>query len=187
MFNRHGVDKDERAMAIEREEIDRLGKDRDDEFAILNRNMTARLRELLVGRTAVSGPKGLGRGEITPAKLDEISPGPLVADRRRRRKGHGRAGSHAPPVRRRPQATRSPLRGQGRQASARRRTAAWRDEDGQGVRGGEAQAAARRQDGRPSRQQGRHLQDPADRGHAAPGGRHHASTWCSIRWACPRG
>jgi DNA-directed RNA polymerase subunit beta len=75
VFNRHGVDKDERAVAIEREEIDRLGKDRDDEFAILNRNMTARLRELLVGRTAVSGPKGLGRGEITPAKIDEISPG----------------------------------------------------------------------------------------------------------------
>ena len=45
-------------------------------------------------------------------------------------------------------------------------------EDGQGVRRGEAQAAAGRQDGRPSRQQGRHLQDPADRGHAVPGGRH---------------
>ncbi|MBA3811217.1 MAG: DNA-directed RNA polymerase subunit beta [Caulobacteraceae bacterium] len=75
VFNRHGVEKDERALAIEREEIDRLGKDRDDEFAILNRNMTARLRELLIGRAAVSGPKGLGRGEIAPAKLDEIAPG----------------------------------------------------------------------------------------------------------------
>ncbi|HZL16296.1 MAG TPA: DNA-directed RNA polymerase subunit beta [Polyangia bacterium] len=75
VFNRHGVEKDERAIAIEREEIDRLGKDRDDEFAILNRNMTARLRELLVGRNAVSGPKGLGRGEITPDKIDEIAPG----------------------------------------------------------------------------------------------------------------
>ena len=60
VFNRHGVDKDERALAIEREEIDRLGKDRDDEFAILNRNMTARLRELLIGKTAVSGPEGPG-------------------------------------------------------------------------------------------------------------------------------
>ncbi|HEV7157640.1 MAG TPA: DNA-directed RNA polymerase subunit beta [Caulobacteraceae bacterium] len=75
VFNRHGVEKDERALAIEREEIDHLGKDRDDEFAILNRNMIARVRELVVGRTAVSGPKGLGRGEITQAKLDEISPG----------------------------------------------------------------------------------------------------------------
>ncbi|MFN3515464.1 MAG: DNA-directed RNA polymerase subunit beta [Phenylobacterium sp.] len=75
VFNRHGVDKDERALAIERAEIDRLGKDRDDEFAILNRNMTARLRQLLVGKVAVSGPKGLGRGEITTDKLEEIAPG----------------------------------------------------------------------------------------------------------------
>jgi len=75
VFNRHGVEKDERALAIERAEIDRLGKDRDDEFAILNRNMTGRLRELLSGKGAVSGPKGLGRGEITPAKLEEIQPG----------------------------------------------------------------------------------------------------------------
>jgi len=75
VFNRHGVDKDERALAIERAEIDRLGKDRDDEFGILNRNMTSRLRDLLVGKTAVSGPKGLGRGEITADKLEEIAPG----------------------------------------------------------------------------------------------------------------
>ena len=75
VFNRHGVDKDERAMAIERAEIDRLGKDRDDEFAILNRNMTTRLRQLLTGKVAVSGPKGLGRGEITADKLEEIAPG----------------------------------------------------------------------------------------------------------------
>lgn len=75
VFNRHGVDKDERALAIERAEIDRLGKDRDDEFAILNRNFQARLRALLVGKNAVSGPKGLGRGEITEEKLGEIAPG----------------------------------------------------------------------------------------------------------------
>jgi len=75
VFNRHGVDKDERALAIERHEIDRLGKDRDDEFGILNRNMTIRLRDLLVGKTAVSGPKGLARGKIEADKLEEISPG----------------------------------------------------------------------------------------------------------------
>ena len=43
VFNRHGVDKDERAQAIEREEIERLAKDRDDELAILDRNVYARL------------------------------------------------------------------------------------------------------------------------------------------------
>jgi DNA-directed RNA polymerase subunit beta len=75
VFNRHGVDKDERALAIERAEIERLGKDRDDEFAILNRNMTSRLRDLIVGKRAVSGPKGLGRGEVSLEKLEEIAPG----------------------------------------------------------------------------------------------------------------
>ncbi|MEI6440347.1 MAG: DNA-directed RNA polymerase subunit beta [Alphaproteobacteria bacterium] len=75
VFNRHGVEKDERALAIERAEIDRLGKDRDDEFAILNRNVTSRLRTLIVGKVAVSGPKGLGRGEVSAEKLEEIAPG----------------------------------------------------------------------------------------------------------------
>ena len=75
VFNRHGVDKDERALSIERAEIDRLGKDRDDEFAILNRNMQSRLRQLLVGKNAVSGPKGMSRGVIALDKLDEISSG----------------------------------------------------------------------------------------------------------------
>jgi DNA-directed RNA polymerase subunit beta len=75
VFNRHGVDKDERALAIERAEIDRLGKDRDDEFAILNRNISGRLRELLIGNVALSGPKGLSRGEITAEGLAEVQPG----------------------------------------------------------------------------------------------------------------
>ncbi|CAN5315730.1 DNA-directed RNA polymerase subunit beta [soil metagenome] len=75
VFNRHGVEKDERALAIERSEIERLGKDRDDEFAILNRNISARLKDVLLGQSAVSGPKGLGRGEITEAKLGDIAPG----------------------------------------------------------------------------------------------------------------
>src|SRR5665213_721360 len=42
---------------------------------ILVGKVTARLRELLIGRNAVSGPKGLGRGEITTNKLEEIAPG----------------------------------------------------------------------------------------------------------------
>jgi len=58
VFNRHGVDKDERALAIEREEIERLAKDRDDEQAILDRNVYGRLTEILDGKVAISGPKG---------------------------------------------------------------------------------------------------------------------------------
>jgi DNA-directed RNA polymerase subunit beta len=59
VFNRHGVDKDERALQIEREEVERLARDRDDELAILERNIYARLKTLVMGKTAVKGPKGM--------------------------------------------------------------------------------------------------------------------------------
>ena len=49
VFNRHGIEKDERALAIEREEIVRLSKDRDDEFNILDRNVMAKLHDTLIG------------------------------------------------------------------------------------------------------------------------------------------
>ena len=62
VFNRHGVDKDERAMAIEREEIERLAKDRDDELQILDRNVYGRLRDILLGKEVARGPKGLRKG-----------------------------------------------------------------------------------------------------------------------------
>ena len=75
VFNRHGVDKDERAQAIERSEIERLGKDRDDELKILERNVYGRLQTLVVGKKANSGPKGLGRGDVTAEKLADISRG----------------------------------------------------------------------------------------------------------------
>ena len=72
----------------------------------------------------------------------------------------------------RAEGARAALHRQGREAAARRRAAARRHEDGQGLRRGEAQDPARRQDGRPSRQQGRRVEDRAGRGHAVPRGRH---------------
>ena len=50
VFNRHGVDKDQRALQIEKEEIERLAKDRDDELAILERNIFGRLKKSLSAR-----------------------------------------------------------------------------------------------------------------------------------------
>ncbi|MBN9309165.1 DNA-directed RNA polymerase subunit beta, partial [Devosia sp.] len=71
VFNRHGIDKDERAMAIEREEIERLAKDRDDEQSILDRNVYARLKEMLFGKTATTGPKGYVAGtKLNDATFD---------------------------------------------------------------------------------------------------------------------
>jgi DNA-directed RNA polymerase subunit beta len=72
VFNRHGVDKDERAQAIEREEIERLAKDRDDEQAILDRNVYARLADVLDGKAAIAGPKGFKKETVlTRTLLDD--------------------------------------------------------------------------------------------------------------------
>ncbi len=72
VFNRHGVDKDQRALTIERQEIERLGQDRDDELAILERSIFGRLHDLLVGKTAVSGPKGFAKGKIAEEALSDL-------------------------------------------------------------------------------------------------------------------
>ncbi|HWB50520.1 MAG TPA: DNA-directed RNA polymerase subunit beta [Stellaceae bacterium] len=72
VFSRRGVEKDERALAIERAEIERLAKDRDDERVILERSFAARMKELLLGQTLVSGPRGAKSGsEITEELLAE--------------------------------------------------------------------------------------------------------------------
>jgi DNA-directed RNA polymerase subunit beta len=72
VFSRRGVDKDERAMAIERAEIERLAKDRDDEKAIQERAFLNRLREKLLGQKASGGFKGIKAGTpITEAVLTE--------------------------------------------------------------------------------------------------------------------
>ena len=76
VFSRHGVDKDERALAIERDEIERLAKDREDELRILERNTFDRLKTLLMNRVIVSGPKGVAKGaKITEAMLADLSHG----------------------------------------------------------------------------------------------------------------
>lgn len=62
IFSRRGIEKDERALAIEKAEIERLAKDRDDERAIIERFIYGHLQELLKGKKATSGPKGMKAG-----------------------------------------------------------------------------------------------------------------------------
>jgi len=76
VFNRHGVEKDERALQIEREEVESLARDRDDELHILDRNTYARLKGMILGKTAVKGPKGVKpKSEITEELLEMLSRG----------------------------------------------------------------------------------------------------------------
>ncbi|CCQ74615.1 DNA-directed RNA polymerase subunit beta [Magnetospira sp. QH-2] len=69
VFSRRGVDKDERALAIERAEIDRLAKDRDDERDILERSFRTRLQALIMGKTVSGGPNGVKAGDTITDEL----------------------------------------------------------------------------------------------------------------------
>ena len=71
VFNRHGVEKDERALQIEREEVESLARDRDDELAILDRNIYARLKARIMGKVAVKGPKGVKSNAVIDEELLE--------------------------------------------------------------------------------------------------------------------
>jgi DNA-directed RNA polymerase subunit beta len=73
VFNRHGIEIDDRTRAIQNEEIERLAKDREDERAILNRATYNRLRDMLLGQVASAAPKGLKKGtDITEEVLAEV-------------------------------------------------------------------------------------------------------------------
>lgn len=73
VFNRHGIEVDDRTRAIQNEEIERLKKDSEDERAILNRATYNRLRDMLLGQVSSATPKGVKKGaEITEDLLSEI-------------------------------------------------------------------------------------------------------------------
>ena len=72
VFNRHGIEKDERAMIIESAEVERLLRDKEDERAVLRRNIYNRLRGILVGNKVSQGPNLKVGMEITEEALDAI-------------------------------------------------------------------------------------------------------------------
>ncbi len=79
VFSRRGVEKDERALSIERAEIESLAKDRDDERAILERGFQSRLLGLLINRKALGGPKGLKEDtKLSPEVLDGFTVGQMA-------------------------------------------------------------------------------------------------------------
>ena len=79
VFSRRCVDKDERALAIERAEIERLAKDRDDEIGILERSFQREIWDRLLKRKVVGGPKGLKPGTVVSEEiLQKLSPSQLL-------------------------------------------------------------------------------------------------------------
>ncbi|MDR1032069.1 MAG: DNA-directed RNA polymerase subunit beta [Holosporales bacterium] len=76
VFSRTGLEKDERALAIDQVEIDRLSKDFEAEKEIIEKDFYFRLSELLKGETVASSPdKSLVGKKITGAMLSTLGRG----------------------------------------------------------------------------------------------------------------
>ncbi|GMQ95892.1 MAG: DNA-directed RNA polymerase subunit beta [Gammaproteobacteria bacterium] len=74
VFTRDGIDKDARAKQIEQMELDKVKKDLEDQFRILQDDTYLRLEKLLLGKVSEGGPDGLKKGaRITAVYLAELS------------------------------------------------------------------------------------------------------------------
>ena len=73
VFTRDGVEKDKRALEIEEMEIAQVRKDVDAQWHIIEEDLYDRMENLMVGKLAAGGPKGLKAGaKVTKSYLDEL-------------------------------------------------------------------------------------------------------------------
>jgi DNA-directed RNA polymerase subunit beta len=73
VFTRDGVEKDARALSIERSELEAVRKDLDDTLRILEEDIYERVERMLTGKMAQGGPNKLKSGsKITKAYLDDL-------------------------------------------------------------------------------------------------------------------
>ncbi len=70
VFNRHGIEKDERSLAIERSEIELVQEDKKVEEEILNRNIKLRIIDLVEGKVIKKSFKEIKENQ--PLKRDEL-------------------------------------------------------------------------------------------------------------------
>jgi len=76
VLSRRGVEKDERAITIEKQQIEKLAKDRDDEIEIIDHFVFVRLQKILEGQIVLSGPKSVKSGaKIDSTLLSTLSKG----------------------------------------------------------------------------------------------------------------
>ena len=73
VFTRDGVEKGERALAIEEQQVASVQKDLDDEWRILESDLYQQARELMLGKAIKKAPKHLeGESEITSELLERL-------------------------------------------------------------------------------------------------------------------
>ena len=74
VFTRDGVEKDHRALSIEKSELESVRKDLDDTLRILEEDIYERVERMLTGKMAQGGPNQLKSGsKITKTYLDELA------------------------------------------------------------------------------------------------------------------
>jgi len=75
VFTRDGVEKDERAISIEKDQLKQVRKDLDDQLRIVESAIYQRLENALLDKVADKGPKGLKKGtKITAEFLAGLEP-----------------------------------------------------------------------------------------------------------------
>ena len=73
IFTRDGLEKDQRALDIERMELDEIRKDLDDEYRIVEDATYQRLREALLGGEAANAPDLASGDKVTEAYLNALA------------------------------------------------------------------------------------------------------------------
>jgi DNA-directed RNA polymerase subunit beta len=68
VFTRDGVEKDQRAISIEKDQLRQVRKDLDDQMRIVEAAIYQRLENGLVGKVANKGPQGLKKGTVITAE-----------------------------------------------------------------------------------------------------------------------
>jgi DNA-directed RNA polymerase subunit beta len=165
IFSRKGIEKDDRAKAIEQEELDMMEKNLQDEVRILHDEVKKRVIMMLRGQQLRSdlfdeyGRERLFKKgtELTPEVLQEMPYEAMV--RLKIATDDMRLEDDLRDLEERTERQVEVIRNLFEEKKEKIR------------RGDEAQAVGRRQDGRPPRQQGRHRAHPARGGYAVSAGR----------------
>ena len=73
VFTRDGVDKDKRALEIEKDQVDQARKDVNDQWRIIENDLYARAQKIMLNNVAAGGPAGLKSGsKIAQSYLDNL-------------------------------------------------------------------------------------------------------------------
>ena len=79
VFSRRGIEKDERAISIENNQIEMISRDRDDELDILRKSFGNHLKEILIGKIYISGLSDLTKNsKLTFDQLDVLNVNDLM-------------------------------------------------------------------------------------------------------------